>query len=89
MNYISKEKLKNPDIPLESLCKEEDGVVFVMNGTEPQYVLMDIEYYGKVIEPLAIDQEIKEGLEDVKAGRVKPLDEVWKELDEEEGGNSH
>jgi PHD/YefM family antitoxin component YafN of YafNO toxin-antitoxin module len=50
-----------------------DGESLLIVPKDPQQVL-------NLLERIEIDRKIEEGLKDVKAGRVVPMEEVFKEL---------
>lgn len=70
---------------LEQAAKPGHNVTVTMEG-EPRVVLMSVEEYEGWVETLEIMsdpelmQQIREGIADMKAGRVHTLEEVKREL---------
>lgn len=63
-------------VRIEQYCKEADGPVFVTKNGYGRLVVMDIEYYEKIMRKVYEAKLIAEGMADVEAGRVSELDEV-------------
>ncbi len=69
MQIIPMRDLKNT-VEIERRCAEENGPVFVTKNGYGRLVVMDIEYYERIIRKLYEAKIIQEGLEDLKAGRT-------------------
>ncbi len=69
MQIIPMRELKNT-VEVERRCKEEKGPVFVTKNGYGCLVVMNIEYYNEVIEPIEEATLIKKGLADVEQGRT-------------------
>ena len=69
MQIIPMRDLKNT-VEIERRCAEENGPVFVTKNGYGRLVVMDIEYYERIIRKLYEAKIVQEGLEDLKAGRT-------------------
>ena len=69
MQIIPIRDLKNT-VDVERRCAEENGPVFVTKNGYGRLVVMDIEYYERIMQNMCEAKTIIEGLEDVKAGRT-------------------
>ena len=56
-------------VALEKKCAENDFVYVTKNGYG-KLVVMDMDYFQKVMGEFMLSLAIKEGLDDIKAGRV-------------------
>ena len=66
---------------IRQLKKTKRPIVFTVNG-KPEAVLQDPAAYQLLLDLAAIaeeDEAIRKGMEDVRAGRVRPLKEVFDE----------
>jgi prevent-host-death family protein len=59
--------------------ERKNPIVITQNG-EAKAVLVDIETYQKTQDAFALLNIIKMGEDDVKHGRIKPVDEVFSNL---------
>jgi|ERR1035438_3541804 prevent-host-death family protein len=67
---------------IRQLKKTKRPIVFTVNG-KPEAVLQDPAAYQLLLDLAAIaeeDEAIRKGMEDVRAGRVRPLKEVFDEM---------
>ena len=69
MQIIPIRDLKNT-VDVERRCAEENGPVYVTKNGYGRLVVMDIEYYERIMQNMCVAKAIIEGLEDVKAGRT-------------------
>ena len=69
MQIIPIRDLKNT-VDVERRCAEENGHVYVTKNGYGRLVVMDIEYYERIMQNMCEAKAIIEGLEDVKAGRT-------------------
>ena len=69
MQIIPMRDLKNT-VEVERRCAEENGPVYVTKNGYGRLVVMDIEYYERIMQKMYEAKTIMEGLEDVKAGRT-------------------
>lgn len=65
MQIIPMRDLKNT-VEVERRCAEENGPVFVTKNGYGKLVVMDIDYYEKIMRKMCEAQTILEGVEDVK-----------------------
>lgn len=69
MQTMSMSDLKNAK-KVECLCAEENGPVYVMKNGCACLVIMNIDYYERMIQKMNEAKAIIEGLEDIKEGRT-------------------
>ena len=69
MQIIPMRDLKDT-VKVEKLCHEENGPVFVTKNGYGKLVVMDINYYEKMIEKIYEANLINEGLKDIETGKV-------------------
>ena len=69
MQIIPIRDLKNT-VDVERRCAEENGPVYVTKNGYGRLVVMDIEYYERIMQNMCEAKARIEGLEDVKAGRT-------------------
>ncbi len=66
MQIIPMRDLKNT-VEVERRCAEENGPVFVTKNGYGRLVVMDIEYYEKIMKKMVEAKTILDGLEDLKS----------------------
>jgi prevent-host-death family protein len=67
---------------MKQLKETKRPIVLTVNG-KPEAVLQDPAEYQRLLDLAAIaeaDEAIRKGMEDVRAGRVRPLKEVFDEM---------
>ena len=69
MQIIPMRDLKNT-VEVERRCAEENGPVFVTKNGYGRLVVMDIDYYEKLMRKMYEAKTILDGLEDVKSGNT-------------------
>ena len=69
MQIIPMRDLKNT-VEVERRCAEENGPVFVTKNGYGRLVVMDIDYYEKIMRKVYEAKIILDGLEDVKSGNT-------------------
>ena len=69
MQIIPMRDLKNT-VEVEHLCSEENGPVFVTKNGYGRLVVMDIDYYERIMRQLVEAKEIIDAIEDIKDGRT-------------------
>lgn len=65
MTIIPMRDLKNT-VEVERLCNEAQGPVFVTKNGYGRLVVMDIDYYQKLMDVIGEAKVINEGLSDIK-----------------------
>lgn len=65
MKIIPMRDLKNT-VEVERLCAEENGPVFVTKNGHGRLVVMDIDYFEKIMRKMDEATTIQDGLKDVK-----------------------
>ena len=70
MQIVPMRDLKNT-VEIERLCADQNGPVFVTKNGYGRLVVMDIDYYERTMKKVVEYTIIKEGLDDIEAGRVK------------------
>ena len=71
-------------VALEKKCAENDYVYVTKNGYG-KLVVMDMDYFQKVMGEFMLSLAIKEGLDDIKASRVIDGKTVFEELGKKYG----
>ena len=66
MKIIPMRDLKNT-VEVERLCAEENGPVFVTKNGHGRLVVMDIDYFEKIMRKMDEATTIQDGLKDVKS----------------------
>lgn len=69
MQIIPMRDLKNT-VEVERRCAEENGPVYVTKNGYGRLVVMEIEYFERTMRKMYEAQVIREGLEDLEAGRT-------------------
>ena len=69
MQIIPMRDLKNT-VEVERRCAEENGPVFVTKNGYGRLVVMDIDYYEKIMRKMDEEIKILDGLKDVKSGNT-------------------
>lgn len=69
MQIIPMRDLKNT-VEVERRCADENGPVFVTKNGYGRLVVMDIDYYEKIMRKMYEAKTILEGLKDVKSGNT-------------------
>lgn len=69
MTIIPMRDLKDT-VAIERQCKESGGPVFVTKNGYGRLVVMDIEYYEKLLGKLYEAEQVNEGLKDLEANNV-------------------
>ena len=69
MKIIPMRDLKNT-VEVERLCAEENGPVFVTKNGHGRLVVMDIDYFEKIMRKMDEATTILDGLKDVKSGNT-------------------
>jgi prevent-host-death family protein len=72
--------LKNSYNELSEICHRYHQPVYITKNGKGDLAVMSIEAYEKLVGRLELYALIEEGLEDMQAGRGKPLDTVFAEL---------
>ncbi len=79
MQIVPMRELKNT-VKIESLCAEANGPVFVTKNGYGRLVVMDIQYFEKLMDEIYEAIQINEGIADVEAGRVHDGRSVLEEM---------
>lgn len=69
MQIIPMRDLKNT-VEVERRCAEENGPVFVTKNGYGRLVVMDIDYYERIMGKIYEAKAIMDGLEDAKSGKT-------------------
>ena len=69
MQIVPMRDLKNT-VEIERRCAEEDGPVFVTKNGYGRLVVMDIDYYERLMRKVGEARAVSEGIDDLAAGRV-------------------
>lgn len=70
MTIVPMRDLKDT-VKIENLCAQENGPVFVTKNGYGKLVVMDIDYYERLMGQALEAKQIQEALLDVENGRVK------------------
>lgn len=84
MQIIPMRDLKDT-VKVEALCLEENGPVFVTKNGYGKLVVMDINYYERMMRQLYEAKLIYEGLEDIDKGKVIDGDDAINFIKEKYG----
>lgn len=72
--------LRNNYNEISTFCHERAEPVFITKNGRGDLAVMSIEAYEQLTSRFELYNLLKEGLDDVAAGRTRPLDEVMSEL---------
>lgn len=72
--------LRNNYNEISTFCHDHAEPVFITKNGRGDLAVMSIECYEQLTSRFELYGLIREGLDDVAAGRTKPLDEVMSEL---------
>lgn len=72
-------ELKNT-VKIESLCAETNGPVFVTKNGYGKLVVMDIQYFEKLMDHIYEAIQVNEGIKDLKEGKVHSGRSVLEEM---------
>ncbi len=84
MQIIPMRDLKDT-VKVEALCLEENGPVFITKNGYGKLVVMDINYYERMMRQLYEAKLIYEGLEDIDKGKVIDGDDAINFIKEKYG----
>ena len=79
MQIVPMRDLKNT-VKIESLCAQTKGPVFVTKNGYGRLVVMEMEYFEKIMAQAYEAQLISEGLKAVKEGKVEKGDVVMERM---------
>jgi prevent-host-death family protein len=74
------EDLENAPRDLLEQAQRSGRPVIIAEAGKPAVVLLTAERYEWLIHLVNLSRMLNEGMEDVRAGRVRPAEEVFKEL---------
>ena len=77
--------LRNRYKEISSICKEKKKPVFITVNGRGDTVLLDIEEYEKMQDEIETYKMLAESEEDVKNGRVYPMEELIKMIERKYG----
>lgn len=72
--------LRNNYNEISRFCHEYAEPVFITKNGKGDLAVMSIEAYEQLVSRFELYQLIQEGLEDVAAGRTRPLDEALEDI---------
>ncbi|MCD8200962.1 MAG: type II toxin-antitoxin system prevent-host-death family antitoxin [Clostridia bacterium] len=81
-NIKSSTDLRNNYNDISKICHTYDEPVFITKNGQGDLAVMSIETYEKLTGQLELYSLLQEGLNDVAEGRIRPFDDVMKEIDE-------
>ncbi len=79
MTIIPMRDMKNT-VEIERRCAEANGPVFVTKNGYGKLVVMDIEYYERIMKKIYEAKVINEGLADLESGKMLDGEEVKAKL---------
>ncbi len=79
MRIVPMRDLKNT-VEIEKQCVAENGPVYVTKNGYGRLVVMDLEYYEKMMHDMQEAKDIMAGLADLKMGKVEDGEAVMAEL---------
>ena len=72
--------LRNNYNEISTFCHTYEEPVFITKNGKGDLAVMSIEYYEQLVSRFELYQLIQEGLDDVAAGRTRPLDEALEDI---------
>lgn len=79
MQIIPMRDLKNT-VEIERRCAEENGPVYITKNGYGRLVVMEIEYYERIMRKLHEAKIVSEGLNDIESGRTVDGDAAIDEI---------
>ena len=79
MQIIPMRDLKNT-VEIERRCAEENGPVYITKNGYGRLVVMEIEYYERIMRKLYEAKIVSEGLNDIESGRTVDGDAAIDEI---------
>lgn len=79
MKIVPMRELKNT-VKIESLCAETNGPVFVTKNGYGKLVVMDIQYFEKLMDQIYEAIQVNEGIKDLKEGKIHSGRSVLEEM---------
>ena len=79
MQIIPMRDLKNT-VEIERRCAEENGPVYITTNGYGRLVVMEIEYYERIMRKLYEAKIVSEGLNDIESGRTADGDAAIDEI---------
>ena len=79
MQIIPMRDLKNT-VEIERRCAEENGPVYITKNGYGRLVVMEIEYYERIMRKLYEAKIVSEGLNDIESGRTADGDAAVDEI---------
>ena len=79
MRIVPMRDLKNT-VEIEKQCVAENGPVYVTKNGYGRLVVMDMEYYEKMMRDMQEAKDVMAGLADLKMGKVEDGEAVMAEL---------
>ena len=79
MTIVPMRDLKDT-VKIEALCAKENGPVFITKNGYGRLVVMDIEYFGRIMNQAFEAKMVNEGISDVKSGKMKDGEFVREEM---------
>ncbi len=76
----SSAELRNNYNDISTLCHEYPEPVFITKNGKGDLAVMSIETYEEIAAKFELYSKIKEGLDDVVAGNVRPLSEAMADI---------
>ena len=80
---IPSSDLRNKYNEISETCHKTGKPVYITKNGKGDLAVIDINVFEYMIEKYDLYSELEKGLEDVKAGRVYPAEEVYEELGKE------
>lgn len=79
MQIIPMRDLKNT-VEIERRCAEENGPIYITKNGYGRLVVMEIEYYERIMRKLYEAKIVSEGLNDIESGRTADGDAAIDEI---------
>ena len=79
MQIIPMRDLKNT-VEIERRCAEENGPVYITKNGYGRLVVMEIEYYERIMRKLYEAKIVSEGLNDIESGHTEDGDAAIDEI---------
>ncbi len=79
MTIVPMRDLKDT-VKIEALCAKENGPVFITKNGYGKLVVMDIEYFERIMNQTFEAKMVNEGLSDMESGKMKDGESVREEM---------
>lgn len=79
--YISSTDLEKQHDEVADICIHNSETVFITKNGKVDLVMLSRAEYDRLCDRAELDRLLREGCDDIQAGRCKPIEEVFAELE--------